>query len=165
MEKEYEKRYGELANQIGGKKEREQLDILNKISKNIDSQAENRSRRAHQAEWKAAENLTGDAKRAELARLRAVLKQEMENVYIPAVAQEMGVNLQEHKNKKDELIVKIEAKTIDRNKFASEIPNQKIANKIRSEATYEVKDEVSKTLKKLFKDAGIEIPDPNKTTK
>jgi len=161
-EEEYEKRYGEIANEIGGKKEREELEILKKISTNIESQALNRHEKDNKADWERARAITDPMlKKTELARLKAEAKTKME----PIIAKEMGVDLGKHEKRKDDLKVTIEDKTIQKNKYAASIPNKKIANLIRSEPTYKVKDDVSKTLKKLFKDAGIDLPDKEKPTK
>lgn len=160
VDKEYEKRYGDIANKIGGKKEREELDILKNISTNIKNQAQSRHERQHKAEWDrqktmpVSTDVERTAKKAELTRLENEVKAMM-----PNIAQEMGVNLSEHNARQDELKVIIENKTIEKNQYAAKIPNKKIADMIRSKATYEAKDDVSKTLKKLFKDAKIDLPD------
>ncbi len=151
-DKDMEKRYGDVANKKGGKKEREELDILNKISKNIAEQTESRHKRDNKAAWDNMERLRGRAKDTEKARLLQDAKTRYESV----VAREMGVDLAQHNARKDELTVTIINKTAEKNKYADEVGkgifgNKKIAQKLRSEATYEAKDKVEDELAKLIK--------------
>jgi hypothetical protein len=170
MDKEYEKRYGDIANKIGGKKEREELDILKNISTNIKSQAETRSKRNHNADWDRVENMPKStpaeraAQKSALDTLKATMKTEVDSILAPAVAREMGVDLTTHNARQDELKVTIENKTVDKNQYAAKIPNKKIADKIRSQATYEAKDKPEQTMEKLLKDLGFEKAKPTTPT-
>jgi hypothetical protein len=167
MDKEYEKRYGEIANKIGGKKDRAELDVLNNISKNIQAQAENRHKRdpVNKAAWEQMEAMTDLVqKRARRAQLTAAMKTDIDTNLAPAIAREMGVDLRAHEAKKEELKITIENKTIKKNEYAATIPDKKIADMIRSQATYEAKDKVEDDLAKMIKKlAGQNSAAPNNT--
>jgi hypothetical protein len=158
MNKEYEKRYGEIANKIGGKKEREELNVLNDISTNIKNQGESRARKEMQAKWDNVNNMPDveDADRKEKAKAKRELQKETEDrgkQLAKAVAAEMGVDLAKHEAKKDELKITIERKTVAKNEYAASIPkkHKKMADKIRSQATYEAKDKPEDELAKMIK--------------
>lgn len=156
MNKEYEKRYGDIANKIGGKKEREELDVLKNISTNIKNQSESRAKKNHKPEWDNLELMPiitpadRKAKKDEFERLTSLMKTEGKAL-ATTIAQEMGVDLVKHEARKDELDIIIENKTIEKNQYAAKIPDKKIANQIRSQATYQSKDKVEDDLAKIIK--------------
>ncbi len=162
-EKEYEKRYGEIANKIGGKKEIEELKVLNDISTNIKNQGESRARKEKKAEWDNVNNMPDikDQEKKDKAEAKRKLQKETEDrgkQLAKAVAAEMGVDLAKHEAKKDELKITIERKTKDKNEYAANIPkrHKKIADRIRSQATYETKDKVEDDFIKMIKKIGFE---------
>jgi hypothetical protein len=161
-DKEYEKRHIEFANEIGGKAESDQLELLEKINKNIEDQAETRAKANHREEREKATEIKDDGIRnKEIARIDNLIKADTKRLKVE-VAKELGQDYEENRDKIKKLEIEIVAKQPAKNAYILGIKNKKIADKLRSEkGVIKITDEAQEILKKLskaMKENKIELP-------